>query len=196
MVKLTDVSKEVIARLNSNELLELVLTWAKVYDIELYNLLSSDLEYAKKVFAIERDNATKIRKDFAKYKDILPNTFYMYDELFNKDIESGYNFDFKEGRFNIDDVKNVIKSYLEIFNISDTKEDWFNNVKEMATNLGYCVNMKEYKQNPDKFKGSIADVTGFIRVAISNRQNTPDIYEIMQVLGEDNVKQRLLLAIN
>lgn len=196
MVKLTDVSKEVIARLNSSELLDLVLPWAKVYDIELYNLLNSDLEYTKKVFAIERDNATKIRKDFAKYKDILPNTFYMYDELFKSDIESGYNFDLKDGRFDIADVKDVIKSYIEIFNISDTKEEWFNKVKEMATALGYCVNMKEYKQNPNNFKGSIADVTGFIRVAISNRQNTPDIYEIMQVLGETKTKQRLEQVLN
>jgi len=196
MVKLTDVSKEVISRLKSHELLELVLNWAKVYDNDLYELLNRDLDYAKKVLAIERDNATKIRKDFAKYKDILPNIFYMYDELFHNDIKTGFNFDFKDGKFNLDDIKEVIKSYLEIFNITDTKEDWFNKVKVMATELGYCVNMKEYKQNPDAFKGSIADVTGFIRVAISNRQNTPDIYEIMQVLGETKTKQRLNNAIN
>lgn len=191
MVKLTDVSKEVISRLNSAELLELVLAWAKVYDNSLYELLNKDLDYAKSILAIERDNATKIRKDIAKYKDILPNIFYMYDELFEKDLENGYNFNLNDGKLTMDDVKSVISSYIELHKQGLTKETWFEEVKKMAEGLGYQVNMKEYKANPDAYKGSIADVTGIIRVAITNRQNTPDIFVIMDVLGADKATQRL-----
>jgi len=196
MVKLTDVSKEVIARMNTEELLNNVLEWSQEYDKDLYELLNKDLEYTRKILGIERDNATKIRKDFAKYKDILPNTFYMYNHLFDENIKDGYNFDMKDGKFSIDNIKEVLKSYLDIYNSEWTKEEWFENVKAMAESLGYCVNMKEYKQNPDAFKGSIADVTGFIRVALTNKQNTPDIYAIMQVLGEDKTKERLERILN
>ena len=191
MVKLTDVSKEVISRLNSAELLELVLAWAKVYDNSLYELLNTDLEYARQILAIERDNATKIRKDIAKYKDILPNIFYMYDELFEKDLENGYNFNLNDGKLTMDDVKSVISSYIELHKQGLTKETWFEEVKKMAEGLGYQVNMKEYKANPDAYKGSIADVTGIIRVAITNRQNTPDIFVIMDVLGSEKSLSRL-----
>ncbi len=191
MVKLTDVSKEVIARMNTEELLNNVLVWSKQYDNELYELLNSDLDYARKVLGIERENVTKIRKDFAKYKDILPNIFYMYTALFNENITEGYNFDLKEGKFTTEDVKVVIAEYLKVYDASQDKETWFNAVKAMAETLGYCVNMKEYKANPEAFKGSIADVTGFIRVALTNKQNTPDIYAIMQVLGESETRERL-----
>ena len=191
MVKLTDVSKEVISRMNTETLLNNVLEWAKHYDNELHELLNRDLEYARKVLGIERENVTKIRKDFAKYKDILPNIFYMYNDLFSENIKDGYNFDLKDGKFNIEDVKTVITEYLKVYDASQDKETWFNSVKAMAETLGYCVNMKEYKQNPETFKGSIADVTGFIRVALTNKQNTPDIYAIGQVLGESETRERL-----
>ena len=191
MVKLTDVSKEVISRMSTETLLNNVLEWSKQYDNELYDLLNSDLEYARKVLGIERENVTKIRKDFAKYKDILPNIFYMYNDLFNENLKEGYNFDLKDGKFAIQDVKAVITEYLKVYDASQDKETWFNTVKAMAETLGYCVNMKEYKANPDAFKGSIADVTGFIRVALTNKQNTPDIYAIQQVLGETETKERL-----
>ncbi len=195
MVKLTDVSKEVISRMNTETLLNNVLEWSKQYDNELYDLLNSDLDYARKVLGIERENVTKIRKDFAKYKDILPNIFYMYNDLFNENVAEGYNFDLKDGKFDIEDVKTVIAEYLKAYDASHDKEIWFNTVKAMAETLGYCVNMKEYKQNPDSYKGSIADVTGFIRVALTNKQNTPDIYWIMQVLGETETKERFERAI-
>lgn len=193
MQKLTDVSKEVISRYKSQELLSLVLDWAKVYDKELYDILNKDLDYAKEVFAIERDNAVKIRKDIAKYKDVIPNTFYMYDELYEKDIKNGLDFNLE--KLNKEDIKAILNNYLNIHSSSLDKETWFANVKEMANTMGFCVNMKEYKASPESFKGSIADVTDVIRVAISNRHNTPDIYCIMQVLGEQRTKERIKKAI-
>ena len=196
MVKLTDVSKEVISRMKTDELLNNVLKWSKIYDLPLFNLLNNDIDYSRKVFAIERENVTKIRKDFAKYKDILPNTFYMYDELFNEDVKIGYNFDTQDCKFTNLDIKTILEQYIKIHNGEAKKEDWFESVKNMASNLGYCTNMKEYKLNPNPFKGSIADVTGFIRVALTNKKNSPDIYEIMKVLGEDKTINRIQQALN
>lgn len=194
MAKLTDVSKEVISRLNSEELLSLTLEWAKVYNTELYNLLNKDIDYTKQVFAIERENTQKIRKDIAKYKDILPNTFYMYDEMFVEDTENG--LDFNTEKLSKEDIKEVLQGYQMLHSASLDKETWFAKVKDMAESLGYCTNMKEYKASPESFKGSIADVTDCIRVAVTNRHNTPDIYCIMQVLGDTKTKERLEKAIN
>ena len=89
----------------------------------------------------------------------------------------------------------MLESYLNIYDASLSKDEWFEKTKQMAESLGYITNMKEYKQNPDMYKGSIAHVTGFIRVAITNKQNTPDIYSIMQVLGETKTKERIKNAI-
>lgn len=191
MVKLTDVSKEVMSRMSSDELLESALNWSKEYNSELYELLNRDLDYSKNILAIERDNATKIRKDIATYKDIKENNSYMFDDLFEEDLKAGYNFDLKDGKYSLEDVKEVIAAYLNILDLKLSKEDWFESVKTMTNNLGYSANMKEYKANPEAYKGSIADVTGFIRVAISNRHNTPDIYAIMNVLGESRTRTRL-----
>lgn len=191
MVKLTDVSKEVMSRMSSDELLENAINWSKEYNSELYELLNRDLDYSKNILAIERDNATKIRKDIATYKDIKENNSYMFDDLFEEDLKAGYNFDLKDGKYSLEDVKEVIAAYLNILDLKLSKEDWFESVKTMTNNLGYSANMKEYKANPEAYKGSISDVTGFIRVAISNRQNTPDIYAIMNVLGESRTRSRL-----
>lgn len=189
--KLNDVSKEVIAKYNSKEVLQCALDWSKKYDQELFDLLNGNLEYSQKVFALERDDAKKIRKDLVKFSDIRPTYFYFFDELFNEDLKnSSYEFE-KDSEL----VKKVLSEYIKIYNFEADKDTWFSNVKECASNLGFCVNMKEYKQDPDKYIGSIADFTSIIRMAITNRKNTPDIYWIMQILGKDRVAERFEMAL-
>ena len=90
---------------------------------------------------------------------------------------------------------NVIKSYKEIYNQNNSKDEWFTNMKALSEKLGFCANMKEYKENPDNYIGSIADFSDIIRVCITNRHNTPDIYSIMQIIGNDNVTKRLKNAL-
>ncbi len=189
--KLNDISKEVIAKMKSDEVLEKVLNWSKLYDTELYNYINDDLSYSKKMFALERDNVNKIRKDIYKWEDIKTYFFYFFDELYNKDIENGFVFE-KDS----DIVSKVLVEYCKIYNENDDKDVWFANMKECASKLGFCVNMKEYKQNPTGYIGSIADFSGIIRIAITNRKNTPDIYSIMQILGKDRVLYRLKNANN
>lgn len=192
IVKLIDVSKNVIAKMTSAELLENVINWSKIYDQKAYDILIRDLDYSKKILGIERDGAIKIRKDFAKYGDIYPNIIYFFNDLYLADIKNGYNFDTKEGKLKLEDIKKVITKYIEVYNHNMSKEEWFDSVKLVCDDLGYASNMKEYKQEPEKFKGSIADITSIIRVALTNKKNTPDIYAIQQVLGKQEVIDRLI----
>lgn len=190
--KLNDVSKEVISRMSSDEVLENVLTWAKKYDNEMYQYIQKDMEYSKKIFSLERDNVKKIRKDIYKWEDIKTNFFYFFDELYNKDIlEKGYIFE------NSNDIINmVITKYISVYDQNDDKDTWFAKMKQCAESIGFCIDMKEYKQNPDNYDGCIADYASIIRIAITNRKNTPDIYSIMQLLGKDEVMSRFQRVIN
>lgn len=188
-VKLNDVSKEVISRMNSDEVLKVVLDWAKKYNEEVYNLISKDEAYSKKIFALERDGAKKIRKDIYKWEDIIPTFFYFFDEYFKEDIKEGYDFRITD-KLTKEVILDVIEKYSSVYNENDDKDTWFSRMKELANNLGFCTNMKEYKENPDNFVGSIADFSDIIRTSVTNRHNTPDIYEIMKILGKDRVLSR------
>ena len=136
---------------------------------------------------IERE-IEKPRKDYASYSDIKPNIYYMYNELFTNDI-------YEWGRItDTEEIKNVLNTYIDkYYNVEDDKDTWFNKMKELSEELGYASNMKEYKQNPDNFKGNVADVSTIIRVALTTKSRTPDLYEIMRLLGVDEIKRRISL---
>lgn len=193
IVKLNDVSKEVISRMNSDEVLSAVLEWSKEYNKEVFNVVNRDLEYSKKIFALERDGAKKIRKDIYKWEDIMPTFFYFFDDYFELELKNGYDFKI-ENRLTKEVIKNVLEEYIKVYDENNDKDNWFSNMKELADKLGFCANMKEYKENANKFIGSIADFSDIIRVAITNRHNTPDIYSIMQILGKERVISRLKQA--
>lgn len=200
-VKLNDISKEIIAKMSGKEVLESVLEWSNKYDKELNSLLNSDLEYAHKIFSLERDNVTKIRKDIFKWEDIIPNFFYFFNELYEKDIkDNGYMFDFnvnpQEAKISNENTIKVLESYINAYDFNLDKDGWFNQMKEVANSLGFAIDNKEYKANPDKYIGNISDVATIIRIALTNRKNTPDIYAIMQILGKDEVINRLKKAMN
>lgn len=188
-VKLNDVSKEVISRMNSDEVLNAVLEWSKEYNEEVYSVISKDLEYSKKIFALERDGAKKIRKDIYKWEDIMDTFFYFFDEYYKNDIKNGYDFKL-DNKLTKEVISSVLENYIKVYDENNNKDEWFSNMKELAEKKGFCTNMKEYKENPDNFVGSIADFSDIIRIAITNRHNTPDIYSIMQILGKDKVISR------
>lgn len=188
-VKLNDVSKEVISRMNSDEVLNAVLEWSKEYNEEVYSVISKDLEYSKKIFALERDGAKKIRKDIYKWEDIMNTFFYFFDEYYKNDIKDGYDFKI-DNKLTKEVISSVLENYIKVYDENNDKEEWFFNMKDLAEKKGFCTNMKEYKENPDNFVGSIADFSDIIRIAITNRHNTPDIFSIMQILGKDRVISR------
>ena len=190
MVKLLDIGKTVISKMTAEEVYENSMTWAKEYDKELEEMLQ-DKEYALKVFGIERGNK-KPRKDIAKWSDVKENINYMYDnDFFSKKQEYQYQVINEKS-----DIEKILKLYIEkYYNESNDKQAWFDNIKELAGELGYAKEVKEFKANPDKYKAHVGDVSTVLRVALTTRTNTPDMYEIMQVLGKERITKRLQVAI-
>ena len=190
MVKLLDIGKTVISKMTAEEVYENSMTWAKEYDKELEEMLQ-DKEYALKVFGIERGNK-KPRKDIAKWSDVKENINYMYDnDFFSKKQEYQYQVINEKS-----DIEKILKLYIEkYYNESNDKQAWFDNIKELAGELGYAKEVKEFKANPDKYKAHVGDVSTVLRVALTTRTNTPDMYEIMQVLGKERIAKRLQVAI-
>lgn len=188
MVKLHDVSKTYISTMNAQEVYDAVEAWSSKYDEQLNNLITADKEYALKIFSIERGNK-KPRKDIGKWSEIKDYIAYFYDELF--DGVRGWAENVTK-----EDIAAVLKRYLNVYDPDGAAEDWFPAVQELAAEMGFARSPKEYKQDPDSFKGHAGDVAGIIRVAVTGRLNTPDLYTIMQVLGADKVKARMEEAIN
>lgn len=182
--KLLNISRNYISKLTKDEVYKNLLEWTGTYDKEFNNLLVKYEDYTKNVLNIEREQK-KPRKDYSCYSDIKSQIFYMYDELYNPTSYEWGKIDDKK------EIIKILKTYMEkYFNITD-KEAWFNNIKTLTDELGYCSNMKEYKENPDKYKGSVADISTVIRVALTSRSMTPDLYEIMRLLGKDRIKERI-----
>ena len=185
MVKMLDVSKNVISRYSAEEVYEEAYKWAEEYDTELLEMLKNK-EYSLKVLGIERGNI-KPRKDIAKWSDVKDIIYYMYPEKFNK------NEKFEYQKINDkSEIEKIIKLYFEnYYNANDDKQTWFNKIKDLSEELGYAREVKEYKANPDAYKGHVGDVSTVIRIKITGRSNTPDLYEILQVLGKDEIMKRI-----
>ncbi len=191
MVKLLDVGKTVISKFTAEEVYERALEWAKEYDKDLAKILEKDKEYAIKVFGIERGNK-KPRKDIAKWSDVRENISYMYDEMFDSQ-EQHYDYQAINDK---EEIKKILDLYInEYYDENDDKQTWFDKIKELSERLGYAKEVKEYKENPDKYKAHVGDVSTVLRVALTARTNTPDMYEIMKILGKDRIEARFEKAI-
>ncbi|MDO4963420.1 MAG: glutamate--tRNA ligase [bacterium] len=184
LMKLDDISKNIISKMSKEEVYSESYKWAKKYSEKLTKLIESDPEYYKAILNIERQQE-KPRKDIAKYSDIENLIWYMYDEEFNNK-EIIYEW---KNITDINEIRNILKVYMDKYFTLD-KENWFNNVKLMCDELGYASNMKEYKKNPDSFKGNVADISTVLRVALTSKSMTPDLCEIMNILGVDKIKER------
>lgn len=188
MIKLNGVSKNVISVMTAEKVYGLVTDWAKEYDKEIYSLFSEDPEKAKAILNIDRENP-KPRKDIACFDEVRQYVAFFYNSLYTPD------FSLPE-HINKADAVEILTKYKELYSQSDSKDDWFNKIKDLCTQCGYTPNVKEYKQNPDSFKGHVGDVSTVIRIAVTSRTNTPDLYYIMQILGKDEVLTRIDNAIN
>ena len=190
MVKLLDIGKTVISKMTAEDVYEKALEWAKVYDNELADLLK-DKEYALKVFGIERGNK-KPRKDIAKWSDVKENISYMYDSEFYNNVQE---YPYQPAILNKEDISKILDLYIEkYYDENDDKQTWFNKIKEVAGEMGYAKEVKEFKANPGMYKAHVGDVSTVLRVALTARTNTPDMYEIMQVLGKDRIAKRFEVA--
>ncbi len=187
IIKLTDVSKNVISTMSAQEVFELSYEWAQEYNTQLAQLYEKDKSYATAVLNIDRGNK-KPRKDIAKWSDIPDYISYMYDETF----EEGYEL---TGNATPQLAVKVLTLYKDIVAINDDKDTWFNKIREICEPVGCTPNVKEFKQNPGAFAGHVGDVSTVIRVALTGRTNTPDLYAITSLLGAERVQNRIERAI-
>ena len=185
--KLDNISKNYISHLTKEEVYKEVLNWSKKYDIEFFNILEKNKDDSLAIFNIEREQK-KPRKDFACFGEVKSQTWYMFDELWDK-YDKNYEFQNVQDK---EEIKNILTTYFnEYYCDTDDKDTWFDKIKELTDKLGYCSNMKEYKQNPDKYKGNVTDITTVIRVAVTSKSQTPDLYEILKILKKDRIESRI-----
>lgn len=182
--KLDNISKNYLSKLKASEVFDGLDEWSKIYDTDFNALINKHKDYTISVLNIEREQK-KPRKDFACFSEVKDNIWYMYNELFDGAI---FDFSFLKHE---EDAKKIIFTYLnEYFDINDDKDTWFNKIKDLTEKMGYCSNMKEYKENPDNYRGSTADISNVIRVALTTKLTTPDLYEIINILGDAEVRAR------
>ena len=176
--------------MTAEEVYENAINWAKKYDEELLEILKQDKEYSLKVLGIERGNK-KPRKDISKWSDLKENISYMYDNLFEKD-DTSYVYQVINDKTKINKILNL---YIEkYYDENDDKQTWFNKIKELSGEMGYAKEVKEFKAEPEKYEAHVGDVSTVLRIALTKRTNTPDMYEIMQVLGKDEIMKRFKKA--
>lgn len=182
--KLTDVSKNVLSRMSAEEIYNRLVVWTKEYDSEFCGLLTAKPDYAKSILAIGRGGA-KPRKDFALYSEVKAYIGFFYDEYFiyTDTIPDNYK---KE------DITKALQLFVESFDMNDDQSTWFDKVKDVASAIGYSPDIKAYKASPESFGGHVGDVSMFLRIAVTGRTNSPDLYEVMKILGADKVKERIL----
>ena len=185
--KLKDVSKNTISVMSADEVYNEVTGWAKDYDQQLYTLLTGDEQKAKAIFAIGRGGANP-RKDIAIWSEVKDYLAFFYDELYVPATAYPENVA-KE------DAIAILTQYKSIYSPADDGDTWFNKVRELGETLGFAAKPKDYKKNPDQFKGHVGDVSQVIRLAITGRTNSPDLCSVMQILGEATCQQRLDKAI-
>ena len=186
--KLNDVSKNMISKMTTDDVYEYITKWAKDYDNEFHSALTAAPAYAKAILSIGRA-IPKPRKDLATWSDAPAYMSFFYDEYFK--IEDTV----PEG-FEKNDIKNALEMFIESYDASDDNSTWFSKIKDLSEKIGFAPDMKLYKADPDAYKGNVGDVSGFIRIAVTGRQNSPDLYDVLKILGRQRAEKRIDDMIN
>lgn len=181
--KLNDVSKTCISRLSSSSVYDKLTEWAKEFDGEFYGILTKNADYTKSVLAIDRD-VPKPRKDIAKWNEAKDYFSYFYDELYKRDYTLPDNI-------KPEDAVCFLEKYKEVYDTADDRQQWFDKIKAIAAEIGFAAETKQYKAEPEKYKGHAGDLSTVLRIAVTGRRNTPDLCGIMKVLGKERCLERI-----
>ena len=182
-MKLADVSKNVISRMTAEKVYEEILDWTAEFDPQLNSLLSASPETAKAILSIGR-GGDKPRKDIATWSEIRSYLGFFFDEIFTV-------VDSLPEQISSEDAVKILQAYLEVYSPEDDATTWFAKITDLAVSLGYAAKPKEYKQNPDAYKGHVGDVSMVLRLAVTGKSASPDLYSVMQILGRENVISRI-----
>ena len=188
ITKLNDVCKEYVSRLSAKQVYEYTLEWAKEYNLDLFERLTNHKDYCIEILNIEREGE-KIRKDIVKWSDIPHQMQIFFDDIYQ-------NIEKESLDINPELQKNILNEYLDTFYLGDSLVEWFSKIKNIGMKNGFCVDYKEYEKEPGKYKGKIGDVAMVIRVAITGKKQTPDLYQVIQVMGENRIRERIKKYIN
>ena len=186
LAKLNDIGKDVVCKMTADEVYAAVAAWASEFDTDFAKIFTANPQFSVAALAIGR-GADKPRKDFANWTQAKEYLSFFYDELFTMQDEFPQNIDAEERSA-------IVSAFLATYDYADDKTQWFDKVRETAVKLGYAAQPKEYKKNPEMYKGHVGDVSGVLRVAVTGRSNSPDLWEVFQALGEECVRNRLLRA--
>lgn len=183
VMKLRDVSKDVISRMSADAVYQEVLTWAGEFDSEFAACLGAQPELARAALAIGR-GGKKPRKDFAIWREVRGYMGFFFDEFFT--VEDAYPEQFAPAV-----IRAALEAFLASYDPADEQSVWFDKIKAAADSLGFASDMKAYRAAPEQYPGSVADISMFLRIAVTGKQNSPDMYEVMRVLGADRVRARI-----
>lgn len=184
--KLNDVSKDVLVKLPASRLCQFMTEWSREFNPEILPLFEGQEEYIEKILDLGRDGK-KPRKDLVYGKQIFQFINYFFDDYFK--IEDAYPENAAA------DAKIILEKYLETYDHSDDQSQWFDKIRTITEELGYAVRPKDFKKNPDQYKGHVGDVSTVVRIAVMGRSQSPDVWEIQQILGEERTKARIRAAI-
>ena len=187
MGKLNFFARELLAKLNKNEITNLALAYAEKYNPGLYQVIKNDQNYFTEIMNIDREKANP-RKDYEKFGNVLEIIGYFYKDGYDKALKNGLEFNEKFSKEDIVEALNAIEKDLQI---GDDEQSWFNNLKEVGTKLNYAANNKEYKANPENFKGNIGDLAEILRITLTGRKNAPSLYAVMALLGLEESHRRM-----
>ena len=187
IAKLNDISKTVISKHTTEQVLDSILTWAKEYNVEDYNIINNNKEAFKSVLSIDRE-CERPRKDITKFDEVVA----LYDYILpNFKVDSSLDF----GNVNTTNLKSFMLDYIESYTEASDNSEWFANIKQLALAHNFA-DMKDYKKNPELYAGNVADAVKFVRFAITGRTNTPELYTIMKTIGKDACIERLQHYVN
>jgi glutamyl-tRNA synthetase len=187
--KLEDISKNIISRLDAKTVYQRTLDWAKIYDAELADLLKAQADYSQKILNIERAGGLQPRKDIGRWSEVKEEISYFFDHNFNLNLEELNSI--KEELGNID-TDAFINEFLSTYDINDDPETWFEKLKNIGEKYGFAKSVKDYKEAPEKYKGQVGSLAKLLRFRLTGRLRTPNLCLIMQVMGEEMIKKRLL----
>lgn len=187
--KLLNISKNYLSRLSAQELFNKLDVYTREFDTEFNKLINKYQDYTVNILNIERE-IKKPRKDFNSLSEIKNHIWYMYDELF-KDL----NYDFQTINDSTE-INLILNEYLKYYRENDSQEEWFEKIKELSGKLGYAKDIKIYKENPHNYKGHVGDIAMALRVALTSKSMTPNLYDIMKLLGKNRIKERINILIN
>lgn len=185
--KLLNISKNYLSRIKATEFYDMLVKYAKEYDEEFYDLLTKYKDFTIGLLNIEREQK-KPRKDYSSFSEVKSLVWYMYDELFEKE-EKNYEWQTIADK---NEILNIMKIYIEkYYDENDEQQSWFNKIKDLSEELGYAREVKEYRENPDNYKGHVGDISMVIRVSLTTKAMTPNLYDIMKLLGKDRIMKRI-----